>query len=67
LNPKPGFRAATFHSMGLAFPTLGLSNVKALIEPFALMDEGYQSFASPDIRLSRTFKANDAPMQASAV
>ncbi|MEL6312711.1 MAG: transglutaminase-like domain-containing protein [Pseudomonadota bacterium] len=67
LNPKPGFRAATFHSMGLAFPALGLSNVKALIEPFALMDEGYQPFATPEIRLSSTSKASDAPMQASAV
>ncbi|MEL6563839.1 MAG: transglutaminase-like domain-containing protein [Pseudomonadota bacterium] len=67
LNPKPGFRAATFHSMGLAFPALGLSNVKALIEPFALMDEGYQPFASPDICLSSTSKASEVEMQGSTV
>ena len=67
LNPKPGFRAATFHSMGLAFPTLGLSNVKALIEPFALMDEGYQPFAAPDIRLSSASKASEVELQDNAV
>ena len=67
LNPKPGRRAASFHSMGLAFPVLGLSNVKALIEPIARMDEGYQPFPSPDICLSSTSKASEVEMQGSAV
>ncbi|MEL7114335.1 MAG: transglutaminase domain-containing protein [Pseudomonadota bacterium] len=51
LNPKPGFRAACFHSMGLDFPTLGVKELKALIEPVALVDGSVQHFEAPQIRL----------------
>jgi hypothetical protein len=66
LNPKPGVRAATFHSMGLEFPELGLGSVKALIEPFALTHEGFQHFTSPDIRLIATGAAREPEIQSSA-
>lgn len=32
-NPKPGFRLAMAHSMGLSFPELGLADLKLLAEP----------------------------------
>jgi hypothetical protein len=51
LNPKPGFRAALCHSMGLNFPTLGISELKALIEPIPLIPEGPRRLAAPQIRL----------------
>lgn len=51
LNPKPGFRAAGFHSMGLAFPDLGVADLKALIEPVMLSETGAHGFEAPDIRL----------------
>lgn len=51
LNPKPGFRVACFHSMGLDFPALGIRELKALIEPMALTDAGPTYFDSPEIRL----------------
>ncbi len=51
LNPKPGFRAATFHSMGLDFPELGLGGHKALIEPVAVADGRAIRFDAPTIRL----------------
>lgn len=38
LNPKPGFRVAGAHSMGLTFPSLGVTDLKALIEPMAVVD-----------------------------
>ena len=57
LNPKPGFRAATFHSMGLGFPSLGLSEIKALIEPVAVIGERVVPFSTPKIRLHRTVPA----------
>ncbi len=50
LNPKPGFRAACFHSMGLAFPDLGITALKALIEPLPLHPDGVK-FDAPEIRL----------------
>ena len=52
LNPKPGFRAAAFHSMGLRFDELNVDGVKALIEPIALVAGVAQRFDAPDIRLS---------------
>ncbi|MEM9797095.1 MAG: transglutaminase domain-containing protein [Pseudomonadota bacterium] len=50
LNPKPGWRAACFHSMGLDFPELGLTDVKAVIEP--LMLDPLRGFEAPAIRLA---------------
>lgn len=35
LNPKPGFRAALFHSMGLDFPDLAIADLKLLGQPVA--------------------------------
>lgn len=51
LNPKPGFRAATYHSMGLSFPELGISNHKALIEPRYIEGGKLKSFVEPQIEL----------------
>jgi len=51
LNPKPGRRVACFHSMGLDFPKLGLSGIKALIEPVALANGQIIKFDAPEIRL----------------
>ena len=52
LNPKPGFRAACFHSMGLRFDDLGVVDAKALIEPVALVAGHPRTFDAPDIRLT---------------
>lgn len=51
LDPRPGLRAACFHSMGLDFPELGLRAVKALIEPVMLTDGWARGFDAPEIRL----------------
>ena len=51
LNPKPGFRVPCFHSMGLNFPEIGVSEFKALLEPMAIVDRKPVSFADPEIRL----------------
>lgn len=51
LNPKPGVRAACFHSMGLDFPDLGLAEIKALIEPLMISDGRVSRFDRPEIRL----------------
>ncbi|MEO0751259.1 MAG: transglutaminase-like domain-containing protein [Pseudomonadota bacterium] len=51
LNPKPGRRFALFHSMGLDFPDLGITGVKALIEPLIVLDGKLVAFDAPDIRL----------------
>ncbi len=53
LNPKPGFRAAVFHSMGLTFPEIDVHDIKALIEPVAIIDGTLQYFDEPEIRLTR--------------
>ena len=52
LNPKPGFRAAAFHAMGLRFDAFGASVIKALIEPLALISERLEPSQTPDIRLT---------------
>ncbi|MEO0991124.1 MAG: transglutaminase domain-containing protein, partial [Pseudomonadota bacterium] len=52
LNPKPGQRAACFHSMGLSFPDLNIEDLKALIEPLAIVDGVPVPFQDPDIALS---------------
>ena len=54
LNPKPGQRAATFHSMGLRFPEVGEFTLKALIEPLVLVRGRFEAFEGPDIRLHMT-------------
>ncbi len=51
LNPKPGKRFALFHSMGLNFPDLGITGVKALIEPMTVVDGKLVAFEAPGIRL----------------
>lgn len=51
LNPKPGERFALFHSMGLDFPDLGITAVKALIEPMAVLDGKLVAFDTPHIQL----------------
>lgn len=51
LNPKPGFRAAVFHSMGLEFPQAGVTGAKALIEPNRLEDGRLTYAEAPEIRL----------------
>ena len=40
LNPKPDFRVAFSHSMGLAFPGLGVDCLKLAAEPTWFDDEG---------------------------
>lgn len=52
LNPKPGQRVACFHSMGLDIPELGVSALKALIEPVAVHDGQVLRFKEPAIRLA---------------
>lgn len=56
LNPKPGFRAACCHSMGLEFPTIGVQDLKALIEPIPLCPD-LSRFARPEIRLHHPARA----------
>ncbi len=52
LNPKPGYRAACFHSMGLSFAGLETPEIKALLEPMAIVDGKAVSLAEPTIFLS---------------
>lgn len=52
LNPKPGFRAACFHSMGLDFAAAGVTELKALIEPMGLRAGAVLPSVAPTIRLS---------------
>lgn len=61
LNPKPGFRAACFHSMGLDFPEVGVRDLKALIEPLALTGDGPRGFEAPRIRLRHPAIASRVP------
>ncbi|MEM0950131.1 MAG: transglutaminase-like domain-containing protein [Pseudomonadota bacterium] len=49
-NPKPGFRSALAHSMGLDFPELGLSDLKLISQPVWLIGESWEP-AELDIRL----------------
>lgn len=51
LNPKPGFRAGVFHSMGLSFTAPPLEDIKALIEPVCLTENGPARAEAPQIRL----------------
>lgn len=38
LNPKPGFRAALSHSMGLDFPALSVAELKRLSDPVEVLE-----------------------------
>ncbi len=51
LNPKPGFRAAVGHSMGLTVHELGFEDVKLLCEPTWLLPDGTGDRADLEIRL----------------
>lgn len=51
LNPKPGGRLATGHSMALDFRTAGVTELKALIEPLWLDAEGAAAEAELTIRM----------------
>lgn len=51
LNPKPGFRAALFHSMGLDFPDLAIADLKLLGQPAALGPGGRAVPVDGDFRL----------------
>lgn len=51
LNPKPGFRAGAFHSMGLRFAQAGSELIKALIHPLALADDHWIDHEPTQIRL----------------
>jgi len=50
LNPKPGRRVATAHSMGLTFPVLGITGTKLLGEPGWIGADGTLGQAELDIR-----------------
>lgn len=52
-NPKPGFRLAMAHSMGLSFPDLGIQDLKLIAEPVRV--DGGETARIPDlsIRLAR--------------
>lgn len=49
LNPKPGRRVATAHSMGLTFPALGVTDTKLLGEPAWVSPDGTLLPADLDI------------------
>lgn len=51
LNPKPGRRVATSHSMGLTFPMLGIHETKLLGEPAWVENGGSLSKTDLDIRM----------------
>ncbi|MTI45553.1 transglutaminase superfamily protein [Roseibium hamelinense] len=50
LNPRPGMRVATSHSMGLTFPELGIVETKLLGEPAWVGPDGALGQAALDIR-----------------
>jgi len=52
LNPKPGHRVATSHSMGLTFPMLGITETKLLGQPAWVTGDGKLSAADLEIRCS---------------
>jgi len=51
LNPKPGSRVALAHSMGLAFPELGIFEEKLIAEPVVVSDEGTIRLHDLEIRM----------------
>lgn len=54
LNPKPGHRVATAHSMGLSLPMLDLFEIKLLGEPMWVRADGKLAKADLDIRCTKT-------------
>ncbi|MHA3915406.1 transglutaminase-like domain-containing protein [Halovulum sp. GXIMD14793] len=51
LNPKPGFRAAVAHSMGLDLPEAGAMGIKLLSEPVEVIDGKVRWIEDKSIRL----------------
>lgn len=51
LNPKPGFRAAMAHSMGLDFPELGIREAKLIAEPMWIDGSALRRVEGLSIRL----------------
>ncbi|NJM34740.1 MAG: transglutaminase domain-containing protein [Rhodomicrobium sp.] len=51
LNPKPGERVATGHSMGLDFPELSIRGLKLLAEPVWVAADGATEESRVDIRI----------------
>jgi hypothetical protein len=51
LNPKPGSRVALAHSMGLDFPSAGVSTLKLLAEPVWIGENGRIEKADVTIRM----------------
>lgn len=49
LNPKPGVRVPMAHSMGLTFPTVGLTDIKLIAEPWWIEADG--TLSRPDLRI----------------
>ncbi|NJM82177.1 MAG: transglutaminase domain-containing protein [Tabrizicola sp.] len=64
LNPKPGFRVALAHSMGLTFPAVGLVDLKALIEPMAVTGGRAHHLVGNRIRLTHPTLVASAKWQA---
>lgn len=53
-NPKPGFRLAMAHSMGLSFPGLGIRDLKLIAEPMRVDGGGAARIHGLGIRLAKT-------------
>lgn len=64
LNPKPGYRVALSHSMGHAFPALGITDMKLLGE--AIWVDGQGRYAPADITIfsQRSDAGSPAPPKA---
>jgi transglutaminase-like putative cysteine protease len=52
-NPKPGFRQAMAHSMGLSFPDLGIQDLKLIAEPVRVDGGETAHIPGLSIRLAR--------------
>ena len=55
LNPKPGLRVPMAHSMGLHLPSLGLSGIKAILQPMRIAGTGLAPVAA-EIRMTNWFE-----------
>lgn len=61
LNPKPGFRAAVAHSMGLDFPQVGMTGVKLISQPMWVTDGDW---ARADLTIVLNYGAREPGEQA---
>lgn len=53
LNPKPGFRTALAHSMGLSVPQMGVTEMKLLSDPLWISPDGDVTWPlAPKVRLT---------------